>query len=197
MIIQPAQSTHAHRACELIYESGPAAFSYIFCNSHGPDANTFLRHLFRTKYTMFSHVHHLVCIDKNDVIGTLGSFSRKSHNQTFLHNAINIFSKYGMRGIWKGLKFEKYLVKPPQKNCLYLCHIAVHKSQRGKGIATRLIKHMESHAKEADFKKLSLDVAQSNQNALNLYLSLGFRIISVNESYSNKLDNHIYMEKRL
>lgn len=195
MMIQPAQSTHAHRACELLYESGPAAFSYIFCHSHGPEVKTFLRHLFRTKHTMFSHVNHLVCIDKNDVIATIGFFSRKSHNRTFIHNAINIFSQYGVRGIWKGLTFERHLVKPPKNDCLYLCHIAVHESQRGKGIATRLIKHMEKHAKQANYKKLSLDVAQNNHRAINLYLSLGFRIISLNESYTDKLDNHIYMEK--
>jgi ribosomal protein S18 acetylase RimI-like enzyme len=195
MTIKPAQPIHAQRACELIYQSGPIAFEYIFNQSHGPDINVFLRHLFRTSKSMFSHQHHLVCIDKNHVIATLGSFSKKSYKKTFLANVFEIFRQYGWRSIIKGLKFESELVKSPEEGCLYLCHIAVDKAFQGKGIASKLIIQMTSQAKASGFKKLSLDVAQSNQRALNLYLSHGFKIISIQNSYNNILDNHIYMEK--
>jgi GNAT superfamily N-acetyltransferase len=197
MTIQPAQSIHAHAACELIYQSGPVAFEYIFNRKHGPEVKVFLRHLFRTKKTMFSHQHHLVCIDKHNVVATLGSFSKSSHKQTFFANFYSIYMHYGLKGILKGMKFEKQLVRPPKDDCLYLCHIAVAPDAQGRGIASKLISYMSVKAKETGFSKLSLDVAQKNHQALNLYLSHGFKIISIQNSYNDILDNHIYMEKIL
>lgn len=197
MTIQPAQAIHAPSACELIYQSGPAAFEYIFNQNQGPEVKVFLRHLFRSKKSMFSHAHHLVCLDKDHVVATLGSFSKKSHKKTFAANAWRIFRQYGWQGIIKGMKFEHDLVKPPKEDCLYLCHIAVDPSYQGRGIASKLIHHMALQGKEMGFNKLSLDVAQGNQRALNLYLSHGFKIISIQNSYTQALDNHIYMEKTL
>lgn len=197
MIIKPAQPIHAQGACELIHQSGPAAFDFIFNKQHGPDNKVFLRHLFRTRRSMFSHRHHLVCLDKDNVIGTLGRFSSKSHKQTFLANAYAIFRQYGCQGIMKGLKFERELVKPPKEDCLYLCNLAVDPNYQSKGIASKLIHQAALQAKELGLSKLSLDVTQKNQKALNLYLSHGFKIICIQNSYNLKLDNHIYMEKHL
>lgn len=197
MIIKPAQPIHAQQACELIYQSGPVAFDFIFNQQHGPDSRVFLRHLFRTRRSMFSHRHHLVCLNQDEVIGTLGSFSHKSLKQTFIANAYAIFRQYGCKGIIKGLKFERELVKPPKHDCLYLCHIAVDPSFQSKGIASKLIHQAALQAKEFGLGKLSLDVAQKNQRALNLYLSHGFKIMSIQNSYNSILDNHIYMEKKL
>lgn len=197
MSIVSAQAKHANLACELIYQSGPDAFNHVFNQQHGPEVKTFLRHLFRTRKSMFSHIHHRVYLDSEHVIATIGSFSKQSHGRTFFANAIYIFRHYGFRGILKGLKFEHRLVKAPKQGCLYLCHIAVAQQKQGQGIARQLIQYMESKAKQSHFQKLSLDVAQGNQQALNLYLSLGFNIIKVNTSYNRKLDTHIYMEKQL
>lgn len=197
MTIQPAQPIHANSASELIYQSGPTAFNYIFSKQHGPDAKVFIRYLFRTEKSMFSHKHHLVCIDKNNVVGTIGSFSKRSHKGTLIANVCAIFRQYGWRSILKGLKFERELVKTPKADCLYLCHIAVEPSYQGKGIAGKLIRQMAMQAKALGFNKLSLGVAQKNQHALNVYLSHGFKIINIINSYNDILDNHIYMEKTL
>lgn len=197
MTIQPAQPLHANNASELIYQSGPTAFNYIFSHQHGPDIKVFIRHLFRTEKSMFSHKHHLVCLDKGNVVGTIGSFSKRSHNTTLVANACAIFRQYGWRCVVKGLKFERELVKPPKADCLYLCHIAVKPSYQGQGIAGNLIRQMAIQAKALGFNKLSLDVAQTNQRALNVYLSHGFKIINIINSYNDILDNHIYMEKTL
>lgn len=196
-MIEPAQPQHADLACELIYQSGPAAFSHVFNQQHGPDVKVFLRHLFRTPKSMFSHTHHFVYLESEQVVATIGSFSKKTHRDTFAANAMYIFRHYGWRAILKGLKFENRLVKPPQNGCLYLCHIAVSQDKQGHGIATKLVQHMESIARKTHYQKLSLDVAQNNQRALNLYLALGFKIRKINQSYNYALDNHIYMEKLL
>lgn len=197
MIIQPAQPLHADDACNLIYSSGSTAFDYIFNAQHGPEVRVFLRHLFRTPKTMFSHKHHIVCLDKSKVVATLGSFTKISHKKTFLANALRIFKQYGCKGILKGMKFEHELVKPPKDDCLYLCHIAVSPSHQGNGIASKLIDYISAQARDWGLIKLSLDVAQNNHKALSLYLSQGFKIISVQNSYNRILDNHIYMEKAL
>jgi len=194
-MLSPAQAQHGVTASELIHQSGPAAFDYIFSHHHGIPVKRFLEEQFKGKHTMFSHTQHYVYTENNKVIGTLALSDHKTHNKSFTHNAWNIFKYYGWRSIYKGLKFELKLVKPPKKKCLYLYHISVDEQHQGKGIARKLIEFAEQSAKEQHYPLLSLDVAKHNQRALNLYLGMGFNVISTQTSYHKKLDDHIYMEK--
>ena len=197
MKIIQAEPKHADQADKLIYQSGPVAFDYIFNRAHGPDVKIFLKNAFTSKQTMFSHQHHFIALEQEQVLATLGIFERKQHDQTFIQNAKWIWCHYGIRSIIKGLIFELKLVKPPQKNCLYLCHIAVEEKQRGKGIAGQLISFAESMAINKGIKKLSLDVVKGNSSALHLYEKMGFKQINQRLSYNDTLDDSIYMEKTL
>jgi len=197
MQVIQATPEHANEAHQLIYLSGPVSFEHIFNHNHGPHIQTFLNKAFTSKKTMFSHQHHYVIESHGIAIATIGLFTRKQHDSTFLDNAIWIWRHYGIRSIIKGLTFEYKLVKAPRKECLYLCHIAVNEAQRGKGIASKLVSFAEQEARSKGIETLSLDVAQKNITAINTYLKLGFKQIRTNHSYNAILDNHIYMEKRL
>jgi ribosomal protein S18 acetylase RimI-like enzyme len=195
ILIIPAEPRHAEKACQLIHQSGPISFDYIFSAKHGPDVKRFINQAFQTERTMFSHRHHYVYQKNNQAVATLGLFTKTQHDKTFLDNAKWIWKHYGTRSILKGLAFELRLVKAPKKNCLYLCHIAVSPDDRGKGIAQQLINFAVQKAKELNIHTLSLDVTQDNNHALNLYLQLGFTKSKTNKSYNKLLDTHIYMEK--
>lgn len=197
MPIVKALPCHHKEAGLLIHQSGPAAFEYIFHRSHGPSVKEYLCEQFQSEKTMFSHHHHLIWEEDGKAIGTIGLFTKKLHDQLFFQNAGSIFKHYGIRSIVKGLKFERYLVKPPRKHKYYIGHIAVAKEHRGKGIARKLIVNAETQAKQQGFSTLALDVASQNYNALGLYELLGFKRVKVNNSYSPALDDHIYMEKNI
>jgi hypothetical protein len=194
-MISPAQAHHCKKASELIHQSGPASFDYIFNQHHGTAVKEFLCEQFQGRHTMFSHNLHHVYTQNNQVMGTLGLINQGKHSKSLPYNAWHIFKHYGWRSIYKGLKFEHKLVKPPKKKCLYLYHIAVCNEQQGRGIARKLIEFAEQTAKEQSYPLMSLDVAKHNQRALNLYLGMGFEIKSHQPSYHSKLDDHIYMEK--
>ena len=194
-MLSPAQAQHATMASTLIHQSGPAAFDYIFSHHHGIPVKQFLTEQFKGHHTMFSHRQHHVYMENDTLLGTLGLSDQSTHNKTLIYNAWHIYKHYGWRSIYKGLKFENRLVKPPKKRCLYLYHIAVNNQHQGKGIARKLIEFAEKTAKEQHYPAISLDVAKHNQRALNLYLGMGFKIISTQASYHKKLDDHIYMEK--
>ena len=197
MSITKALPRHHAQASLLIHQSGPAAFEYIFHRSHGPNIKSYLSNQFRSDTTMFSHKHHIVWEENETAIGTIGIFTKKSHDQLFLQNAGSIFKHYGIRSILKGLKFELNLVKPPKRKRFYIGHIAVDKNHQGKGIARELIKEAENLARQNGFKVMALDVASKNYRALGLYELLGFKKIALNKSYNQALDDHIYMEKSL
>lgn len=194
-MISPAKPYHCKQANELIHQSGPASFDYIFNQQHGIPVKEFLCEQFQGGNTIFSHQFHHVYTENNNAVATLGLIDQGKHNKSLLHNAWHIFKHYGWRSIYKGLRFEYKLVRPPKKKCLYLYHIAVCSQQQGKGIARKLINFAEQTAREQSYSTISLDVAKHNQRALNLYLGMGFEIKSHQTSYHAKLDDHIYMEK--
>lgn len=194
-MITNSKPDQSKQACQLIYQSGPVAFAYVFNSSHGPNVLTFLNKAFQSKQTMFSHRDHFVYTDQGDVLGTIGITTKQKHNQHFIQNALWIWRFYGVRSIIKGLLFELKLVKPPKNQCLYLFHIAVDEKHRGYGIAQKLIAFAQEKAIKSKLSKLSLDVAENNHQAMRLYQHLGFKPIKRNMSYNSTLDNHIYMEK--
>jgi len=75
---------------------------------------------------------------------------------------------------------------------------------RGKGYATRLMKHIEEKAREFGFSKLRLDTARFNHPAQRLYHKIGYREIDMykpgsfhNESLKRYYEEKVYMEKKL
>jgi ribosomal protein S18 acetylase RimI-like enzyme len=94
-------------------------------------------------------------------------------------------------------KFEIRLVRPPKIGCLYLANIAINPAYRGKGLGRQLIEYANQIANRRGIKTLALDVRADNTNAIELYTRNGYKELKLNKSFTNKLDDHIYMEKSL
>ena len=197
MKIKRAHSHHAIQAARLIRLSGEAAFDHIFSEDHGPKNTVFLSTCFSSPHTVFSHKHHFVIAEDNNVMAIISLVTKKDHDQSFLSTAWYIFKNYGLRSIFKGSKFEMKLVKPPKKEVLYIAHVAVHESQRGKGLGQQLIQFSINTALNRGIKTLALDVRADNYNAIALYELYGFKQMALNKSYHTSLNDHLYMEKQL
>jgi ribosomal protein S18 acetylase RimI-like enzyme len=57
----------------------------------------------------------------------------------------------------------------------YIAEIAVDESQRGEGIGTKILKKAINTAKKGDYSRVVLDVDLTNEGAVKLYESLGFK----------------------
>lgn len=69
---------------------------------------------------------------------------------------------------------------------------AVLETYRGKGLGKRLMLQFIEHMREAKYKQLILRVKVSNTIAQKLYLSMGFKQISIlDKYYDNKEDGYL------
>ena len=75
------------------------------------------------------------------------------------------------------LKAERTIGKV-NKGEFYISNIAVYPEFRGIGLGNELMLHIEKNAIKKKNKSLSLDVEVQNEDAINLYKKLGFKIIS-------------------
>lgn len=68
------------------------------------------------------------------------------------------------------LGFSTFAAKP----LINIHDLAVHEDHRGKGVGRKLLSAVEAEAKKRGCCKLTLEVLQNNQRALQLYSSFGF-----------------------
>ena len=76
--------------------------------------------------------------------------------------------------------------------------IAVKKSERNQGFAKILLEKSINDLKElGEVSFLTLEVRTSNEPAINLYKSFGFRKVTIKEKYYDDGEDAIYMVKGL
>lgn len=77
-----------------------------------------------------------------------------------------------------------------------ITNVAVLPEYRRKGYAKHLISEFEKIIPD-DTEDIFLEVRESNQNAINLYLKSGFEQISIRKKfYSNPIENAVIMKKK-
>lgn len=107
----------------------------------------------------------------------LGVLAVQTENRNFLNPSFKDLSTY--YGFWgavvKGVALNLLQHKPKSKE-LYIEGIAVVDFVRGKGVGTKLFEELMSFAQTQSFKKITLEVIDTNHRALQLYERLGFTI---------------------
>ncbi|GAB1258887.1 GNAT family N-acetyltransferase/peptidase C39 family protein [Aurantivibrio plasticivorans] len=78
-----------------------------------------------------------------------------------------------------------------------LYSIAVAPTAQGKGIARRLIEHLENEAANQDRFYMRLEVANDNTAAIKLYESLGYRLFGIHRDYYEDHRDALRMQKRI
>ena len=107
----------------------------------------------------------------------LGVLAVQTENQNFLNPSFkDLSAHYGFWGaIAKGFALHLLQHKPKPKE-LYVEGIAVVDFAQGKGVGTKLFEELMSFARTQSFKKITIEVIDTNQRALQLYERLGFTI---------------------
>ena len=77
-----------------------------------------------------------------------------------------------------------------------MMNIAVHPDYRKNGIASNLIGELISKLMEQGSHSLMLEVRESNEPAMSLYLKLGFEVVGVRKNYyRNPKENALILRK--
>jgi len=81
---------------------------------------------------------------------------------------------------------------------LQIANIAVAEACRKKGIGTMILEKITTYAKMNSCIRMTLDVRESNKEAINLYNKLGFKTIGKRKRYYRfPVENSLIMEKIL
>ena len=78
-----------------------------------------------------------------------------------------------------------------------ICQIAIHPDYQHQGLGDRLLNEVLKDAYAKKVSTLTLEVRESNKNALNFYLKHGFKVTLVKEQYYSNGENAIYMIKEV
>ena len=107
----------------------------------------------------------------------LGVLAVQTEDQNFLNPSFkDLSTHYGFWGaIVKGVALHLLQYKPKHRE-LYVEGIAVVDFARGKGVGTKLFEELMSFAQTQNFRKITLEVIDTNHRALQLYERLGFTI---------------------
>lgn len=79
----------------------------------------------------------------------------------------------------------------------YITNVAVTENMRKKGIGTALLNRVFSHCRDNELSFVSLEVRESNQNAISLYENLGFKSEGKRKNfYDNPKEDALILTKR-
>ena len=114
-------------------------------------------------------------LENNKLLGVLAV---QTENQNFINPGFKgLSTHYGFWGtIVNGFALHLLQHKPKPEE-LHVEGIAVVDDARGKGVGTKLFEELMSFARTQSFKKITLEVIDTNPRALQLYERLGFTII--------------------
>ena len=145
--------------------------------------------------------HCLVALDKNNLVGVLGI---QTASGGFLDPPLrSMTGEYGLTaGLYKLAGLSLLQHRTAGDEC-YVDGIAVAEAMRGQGVGTKLIAHLKRVAKNRNFRRITLEVTNTNHRAQALYGRLGFaesRRVSLwpfNDIYGLPFSSVTTMEKEL
>jgi ribosomal protein S18 acetylase RimI-like enzyme len=177
--IRPAQSGDAAIAAELILASAPNSLNTLLDLPTENAIVEFLIQAFSSPLGQFGYGNHWVVEETGTAIPiALGCCWTSAMGGDF-HRATLLGMQHYF-GTAKSLQIVQRssllteIVTPPTDDELCIGHLGVIPQQQRQGAATLLVEHFVRLAKQWGKNHISLDVEESNQNAIAFYLSQGF-----------------------
>lgn len=102
--------------------------------------------------------------------------------QSFLYEISDSERSYCVIGV-EGSEVVCYAVAWFVTDEMHIGNIAVRRTEQGKGIGKRLLKHLLKEAGRRNIRKATLEVRVSNVRAINLYRRFGFEGIAFRKGY--------------
>jgi ribosomal protein S18 acetylase RimI-like enzyme len=156
--IRPAQQADAEVASVLLYSAyNHTQVTYPLPAKHENMFVGHLQHLFREGSNRFSYQYTQVAEHNSEVVGLILSFGGRDEER--LNAATG----------WR-------LEHEAEDDEWYVDALAVLKNWGRKGIGTRLLQTAEQQARQHNYTKTALNVAQGNTQALSLYQHLHYLV---------------------
>ena len=201
---RPCNPADVEKAVPLIYQSGPAAFRYVFSQSSENQALDFLHYVFCRTGSEFSYENHTAVLVNDELVAIGACWGPGKELKFTLSAARQILAFYGLldgfKVMLRGIKIQQ-VFNTPGKGQNFLAHLSVDHNYRNQGLGTQLLDYYITDSKKLGFDSVTLDVESYNGEAKRLYERVGFKQLKVTSStlvskYGRVTDAH-YMEYRL
>ncbi len=174
--IRPAQPGDAEVAAALLYSAYThTQVTYPLLEEHASGWVERLQHYVRQESNRFSYQNIQVAQQGSEVVGLVLSFGGR--DEARLNAAV---------GSW--------LEREAEDDEWYVDALAVLTNWGRKGIGSRLLQTAERQARQHHYPKITLNVAQGNEQALNLYARLHYVVTRQTLIYTRP---HVRMVKTL
>lgn len=197
-VYRAARAEDASPAAPLVYASGPSAFEHLFA----PDPVRFLERCFARDAGLFGFGNHRVAELDGRVVA-VGAFydarTLRARTPGTVAAIVRTFGARSPRVLLRGARIES-LLPPPGSGELYVAHLGVDLSVRGRGVMHGMLEERIAFARGQGYRRMSLDVARANP-ARRLYERLGFRVVELRRSTmghgAQRVPDHYRMELEL
>lgn len=192
-MLRPLEKTDdLTRVAELIYHTNNRLFPFLFGKEE--KAIPKIRALIERDDNVFSHKY--IWVEFKDelraILIEIDVDDQPSNKKDFEA----VFKKTERFKLWlKGLLTFSIFHKPVRQG-RYIQNICVCKSQRGRGIGSKMMNDAILRAKMKHRSHVSLDVSIRNKAAIDLYQMLGFKIIKKRRAWGF-INKTYLMEKEL
>ena len=163
---------------EIMYSTGRELYDFAF-NLGNLTARDYIRFEYKAGRGFCGHRNLTVAIEENHVVGTVGLYDRQSHGRLSRGAIGNVVRFYGWVNAWTVLRRMTHvgrIVSKPDRGELYLSNLGVRRDRRSRGIGSALIDLKRNEARARGYRKLALDVADTNPRAEKLYRRIGFEV---------------------
>lgn len=170
--IRKAEVSDADIVATLILETGLRFLPLVF----GPHVKLILGRLIKTPGTVFYLDNiYVLEIDEGKVVGVLVAFPGNIIRKRALKTGIILYQIMGFEFIKRlGIFRLVWMKNKVRKDEFYISNVAVDRKYRGMGYGSKLMNYAEKLATEYGLHKISLDVENTNNLAIELYKRLGY-----------------------
>lgn len=199
MLIRPAQPDDVHAVASLMYSSGPELYDFLYKFQDG-DVLDYIRYEFLSGRGLCGHHNVTVALVDEKVVATGCFYDGYMYKRLMLGSTLNIMRFFGPRKMWGVLLRANHVgsvMKPPQRDELYLANFGVDAAMRGQGIGSRMLEQHICSARESGYRTFALDVASNNPRAQALYHRLGLKVLKLKHFTGRRSGHQVPDSKKM
>jgi ribosomal protein S18 acetylase RimI-like enzyme len=177
--VRAARKNDVGNIASLMYSAGPEIYDFIYKTEHRTPLD-FIQYEFDSGKGFCGYSNVTVAIKNGVVVGTGCFYDGTEYKKLLLGTLFNMFKFYGLFEIWKVLKRLGHageVMEEPKKDELYLSNFGVSRDMRGSGVGSLMLENKIEFARTSNYAVFSLDVAETNPRAEDLYIRHGLSVV--------------------
>ena len=187
--VRSAKPQDSAEAAKLIYMTGERIFKFLL-HPQEEKSVQILKRLYEKDANDFTHENAYIADMDGRIVGLVHVVDRDELKKNYRSTGLKLIKTMGLfpalKRMPRCIQFER-LFPQPEKDTMYINHLATFEEFRGQGVARKLMEFCEQQVVSRQLSKLALDVEVLNKGAIRVYEKFGFKTIQKIESEKFKV----------